>query len=96
MDRAHAGAWGLIAVIGIVALLGYQQYRWIDRVVDVEEATNREKLAESLKAFGGDFNTETREQTRSFAAWPAARKPMFSRSRASAGKCSATWRNTPA
>ena len=52
------GAWALLAVIGIVALLGYQQYRWIIRVVDAEEATNREKLAASLKAFGDDFDTE--------------------------------------
>ena len=52
------GAWALIAVMGIVALLGYQQYRWIVRVVDVEETTNREKLASSLKAFGDDFDTE--------------------------------------
>lgn len=52
------GAWTLIAVMGIVALLGYQQYRWIVRVVDVEETTNREKLASSLKAFGDDFDTE--------------------------------------
>jgi signal transduction histidine kinase len=52
------GAWALIAVIGIVALLGYQQYRWIVRVVDAEEATNREKLASSLKAFGDDFDTQ--------------------------------------
>ena len=70
MDRTHSqwdvrlrqigsrGAWALIAVMGIVALLGYQQYRWIVRVVDVEEATNREKLASSLKAFGDDFDTE--------------------------------------
>jgi hypothetical protein len=52
------GAWALIAVIGIVALLGYQQYRWIVRVVDAEGATNREKLASSLKAFGDDFDTQ--------------------------------------
>jgi signal transduction histidine kinase len=52
------GAWALIAVMGIVALLGYQQYRWIVRVVDAEEKTNREKLASSLKAFGDDFDTE--------------------------------------
>lgn len=52
------GAWALIAVMGIVALLGYQQYRWIVRVVHAEEATNREKLASSLKAFGDDFDTE--------------------------------------
>jgi signal transduction histidine kinase len=70
MDRARAqwdvrlrqigarGAWALIALIVIVALLGYQQYRWIVRVVDAEEATNREKLASSLKAFGDDFDTE--------------------------------------
>src|SRR6516164_1695846 len=51
-------AWALIAVIGIVALLGYQQYRWIVRVVDAEEATNRENLASSLKAFGDDFDTQ--------------------------------------
>src|SRR6516165_38963 len=70
MDRTHSqwdvrlrqigsrGAWALIAVMGIVALLGYQQYSWIVRVVDVEEATNREKLASSLKAFGAEFHTE--------------------------------------
>src|SRR5215469_14490286 len=70
MDRAHAqrdvglrrigsrGAWALIALMWIVALLGYQQYRWIVRVVDAEETTNREKLASSLKAFGDDFDTE--------------------------------------
>jgi signal transduction histidine kinase len=52
------GAWALIAVIGIVALLGYQQYRWIVRVVDAEEAANREKLASSLHAFGDDFDTQ--------------------------------------
>ena len=40
------------------ALLGYQQYRWIVRVVDAEEATNRENLASSLKAFGDDFDTQ--------------------------------------
>jgi signal transduction histidine kinase len=52
------GAWTLIAVIGIVAVLGYQQYRWIVRVVDAEDATNREQLASSLKAFADDLDTE--------------------------------------
>ncbi|HKE22600.1 MAG TPA: HAMP domain-containing sensor histidine kinase [Bryobacteraceae bacterium] len=52
------GAWALIALMGIVVLLGYQQYRWIVRVVDAEETTNREKLASSLKAFADDFDTE--------------------------------------
>jgi signal transduction histidine kinase len=54
----NRGAWALIGVMGIVAVLGYQQYRWIVRVIDAEEATNRERLAASLKAFGDDFDTE--------------------------------------
>lgn len=52
------GAWGMVAVMAIVTLLGYQQYRWIVRVADAEERTNRERLEASLKAFGDDFDTE--------------------------------------
>src|SRR5215469_15874498 len=52
------GAWALLAVMAIVSLLAYQQYRWIVRVADVEERTNRERLESSLKGFGDDFDTE--------------------------------------
>ena len=52
------GAWALLAVMAIVSLLGYQQYRWIVRVADVEERTNRERMEASLKGFGDDFDTE--------------------------------------
>src|SRR5215469_4963650 len=52
------GAWALLAVMAIVSLLGYQQYRWIVRVAEVEERTNRERLEASLKGFGDDFDTE--------------------------------------
>jgi signal transduction histidine kinase len=52
------GAWALVVVMAIVALLGYQQYRWIVRVVEAEETTTREKLAASLNEFGDDFDTE--------------------------------------
>ena len=38
------GAWALLAVMAIVTLLGYEQYRWIVRVADAEETTNRERL----------------------------------------------------
>jgi signal transduction histidine kinase len=52
------GAWALLAVMAIVSLLGYQQYRWIVKVADVEERTNRERMEASLKGFGDDFDTE--------------------------------------
>src|SRR6516162_1135943 len=52
------GAWALLAAAAIVSLLGYQQYRWIVRVADVEERTNRERMEASLKGFGDDFDTE--------------------------------------
>jgi signal transduction histidine kinase len=51
-------AWALLAIMTIVPLLGYQQYRWIGRVAEVEAKTSREKLDTSLKAFGDDFDTE--------------------------------------
>jgi signal transduction histidine kinase len=52
------GAWAMLVVMGIGALLGYQQYRWIVRVASAEEKTNHEKLEASLQAFGDDFDTE--------------------------------------
>src|SRR5215472_6521010 len=52
------GAWALLAVMAIVSLLGYQQYRWIVRVAEVEERTNRDRLEASLKGFGNDFDAE--------------------------------------
>src|SRR5215831_8404570 len=62
------GAWALLAVMAIVALLGYQQYRWIVRVVDAEERTNRERLEAALKAFGDDFDIEITRADLAFAA----------------------------
>ena len=57
-DLGNRGAWALVGVMAIVALLGYQQYRWIVRVARAEAQTNREKLAGSLKGFASDFDTE--------------------------------------
>jgi signal transduction histidine kinase len=54
----NRGAWALVAVMAIVGLLGYEQYRWIVKVADAEERTNREKLETSLKGFRDDFDTE--------------------------------------
>ena len=69
MERMGSrGAWGVLAVMAIVALLGYQQYRWIVRVADAEERTNRERLEASLKAFGDDFDTEITRADLAFAA----------------------------
>jgi signal transduction histidine kinase len=53
--------------MAIVALLGYQQYRWILRVAKAEAQTNREKLAGSLKGFASDFDTEITRAHLAFA-----------------------------
>lgn len=68
------GAWGMLAVMAIVALLGYQQYRWIIRVADAEEKTNRESLEASLRAVGDDFDTEITRANLAFAGL-AGRSP---------------------
>jgi signal transduction histidine kinase len=54
----NRGAWALIGIMAIVAVLGYQQYRWIVRVAAAEEKTNRENLEASLRQFTDDFDTE--------------------------------------
>jgi signal transduction histidine kinase len=51
-------AWALMAIMAVVSLLGYQQYRWIVRVAAAEEKTNRENLDGALKKFADDFDTE--------------------------------------
>jgi signal transduction histidine kinase len=68
------GAWALLAAAAIVSLLGYQQYRWIVRVADVEERTNRERLEASVKGFGDDFDTEITRANLTFAGL-AGRSP---------------------
>ena len=57
-QMGRRGAWAMLAVMAIVALLGYQQYTWILKVADAEERMNREKLESSVKAFGDDFDAE--------------------------------------
>jgi signal transduction histidine kinase len=66
-DLGNRGAWALVGVMAIVALLGYQQYRWIVRVAKAEAQTNREKLAGSLKGFASDFDTEITRAHLAFA-----------------------------
>ena len=62
----------MIAVMAIVALLGWQQYRWIVRVADAEERTNRQSLEASLKAFADDFDTEITRAELAFAGLTGA------------------------
>lgn len=51
-------AWALAMIMVVVALLAYQQYRWIGKVAEAEAKTSREKLGASLNAFADDFDTE--------------------------------------
>ena len=57
-NPGNRGAWALVSAMAIVALLGYQQYRWIVRVAEAEEKTNREKLHAAVKSVVDDFDTE--------------------------------------
>jgi len=57
-QRGNRGAWALIGIMAVVALLAYLQYGWITRVAAAEEKNNREKLVSSLKRFADDFDTE--------------------------------------
>ena len=51
-------AWVLLVTMAVVALLAYQQYRWIDKIANVEAKTSQEKFEASLNAFANDFDTE--------------------------------------
>ncbi len=64
--RSHS-AWALAAVLMVVALLAYQQYRWIGRVAEVEAQTSRQKLDAALKAFGNDFDIAITRANLSFS-----------------------------
>jgi signal transduction histidine kinase len=57
MPRSYS-VWALAVIVAVVTLLAYQQYRWIDKVAEVEEKTSREKLETSLKGFADDFDAE--------------------------------------
>jgi hypothetical protein len=61
--RRDYSAWALLVIMAVVALVAYQQYRWIEKVAQVEAKTSREKFEASLNAIAGDFDTEiTRAQ----------------------------------
>jgi signal transduction histidine kinase len=66
----------------VVALLGYQQYRWISRVAEVEAQTSRQKLDASLKAFADDFDTEITRTNLAFIGLVAqSRSDVLSKAR---------------
>ena len=85
MERMGSrGAWGVLAVMAIVALLGYQQYRWIVRVADAEERTNRERLEASLRLSAMTSIPRLRERTSPLPLLLASHPPMFYKRPASA------------
>jgi hypothetical protein len=71
----NRGAWALIAVMAIVAGLGYQQYRWIVRIAAAEAKGNHEKLEAALKKFADDFDTEITRAHLTFAGLAGASTP---------------------
>jgi signal transduction histidine kinase len=65
----NRGAWTLIAIMAIVSVLAYQQYRWIVRVAAAEAKTNHEKLVAELKKVADDFDTEITRAQLTFAGF---------------------------
>jgi signal transduction histidine kinase len=56
--RQAPSVWALVLVLPVIAVVALLQYRWIDRVSQVEEQTRRQRLESDLQAFADDFDTE--------------------------------------